>query len=173
MSKLVSFQNIESVPLSVTVVDDLWPILVDLSEKKITGTFNFNNHGTISHQEILEMYKSIVDSNHKWTNKPVNLMNRGACELDVSKLNSLGYNIPNVKESFKRLIEKYKLEKDNINNQTNEIINEKKKILITGGANSLVFESLTELIKQEEFDLIVVDKYPNINWNESISRTFH
>ena len=39
-----------------------------MMKKNITGTINFTNPGLISHNEILEMYKEIVDNNFTWTN---------------------------------------------------------------------------------------------------------
>lgn len=50
----------------MTVLPDMIPIIVDLAEKKITGTVNLTNPGLISHNEILQMYKELVDPNFTW-----------------------------------------------------------------------------------------------------------
>ena len=39
-----------------------------LAEQNETGTLNLTNPGLISHNEILEMYKEIVDPTFKWSN---------------------------------------------------------------------------------------------------------
>lgn len=108
LSKLIRFKTIQSVPMSITVVDDLWPVLVEMSDKKISGTFNFNNPGAISHDEVLQIYKRIVDNNHSWEVSEPNLTSRSACELSAQKLLDLGFKIPHVKESFENIIKKLK-----------------------------------------------------------------
>ena len=42
--------------------------VLNLSNKKHTGTINLTNPGTISHNEILEMYKKYVDKDFTWSN---------------------------------------------------------------------------------------------------------
>ena len=53
---------------SMTVLEDMLPILIDLSKNKYTGTLNLTNPGTISHNEILSMYKDYVDNSFTWEN---------------------------------------------------------------------------------------------------------
>ena len=45
----------------MTVLPDFYPIMIDLMSKNYTGTLNLTNRGLISHNEILEMYKEIVN----------------------------------------------------------------------------------------------------------------
>ena len=52
----------------MTVLDDFFPIFVDLMLKKKTGTYNCTNPGTISHNQILEMYRDIIDPDFTWEN---------------------------------------------------------------------------------------------------------
>jgi 3,5-epimerase/4-reductase len=52
----------------MTVLDNLLPVLINYSIERKTGTINFTNPGLISHNEILEMYKEIVDPNFTWEN---------------------------------------------------------------------------------------------------------
>ena len=42
--------------------------MLQLMDKLHTGTLNFTNPNVISHDEILEMYKEIVDPNFTWKN---------------------------------------------------------------------------------------------------------
>ena len=45
----------------MSVLDDLLPISIDMMKENMEGTYNFTNPGAISHNEILEMYRDIVD----------------------------------------------------------------------------------------------------------------
>merc|ERR1712072_1381079 len=57
-----------SIPNSMTVLEEILPIIVELAFAGETGTFNMCNPGTISHNELLSMYKEIVDQNFQWKN---------------------------------------------------------------------------------------------------------
>lgn len=67
ITKIVKYEKICSVANSMSVLDELLPIMVDMALKKRTGTINLTNPGTISHEEILEMYKELVDPSKTWT----------------------------------------------------------------------------------------------------------
>ena len=66
ITKIANYQKICSMPNSMTVLDELLPLLADMIIKKRTGTIHLTNPGIISHQEILEMYKEIIDPNKTW-----------------------------------------------------------------------------------------------------------
>ena len=68
ITKLITYEKICSIPNSMTVLPDLIPAMVDMILKKVTGTINLTNPGLITHNEILEMYKEIVDPEFKWKN---------------------------------------------------------------------------------------------------------
>ena len=61
VSKLLRFQYVTDVSNSVSVLPTLFPALSYLIRHKIKGTINLCNDGVISHREILELYKRIVD----------------------------------------------------------------------------------------------------------------
>jgi 3,5-epimerase/4-reductase len=52
----------------MTVLDNLLPVMVQYALNNKTGTVNFTNPGLISHNEILAMYKEIVDPDFVWDN---------------------------------------------------------------------------------------------------------
>ena len=68
--------DIYSTPNAITILDELLPrmlnkllpYVLDLTIAKITGTVNLTNPGLITHTEILEMYKDIVDPQFTWNN---------------------------------------------------------------------------------------------------------
>jgi len=52
----------------MTVLEEILPIMVDMALNERTGTYNMTNPGLISHNEILEMYREIVDPDFTWKN---------------------------------------------------------------------------------------------------------
>lgn len=115
ITKIISYKNICSIPNSMTVLDDFISIIIDMSVKKYTGTFNICNKGTISHNEILNMYKEHINQNHTWNNitqeeqRQLLKSERSNNELDTSKLGQL-YEIPDIHTSVKNIIIKMKLQ---------------------------------------------------------------
>ena len=109
ITKIVTYEKICSVPNSMTVLPELLPILIDMADKKVTGTVNLTNPGLISHNEILEMYKEIVDPNFTWTNFTVEeqakILDSGRSNnfLDTTRLQSM-YNIKNIKDSVRDML---------------------------------------------------------------------
>lgn len=68
ITKITTYEKICSVPNSMTVLPELLPIMIDMAEKKMTGTVNLTNPGLCTHNEILEMYRDIVDPDFTWKN---------------------------------------------------------------------------------------------------------
>ena len=81
ITKIINYDKICSMFNSMTVLPDLLPIMIDLS-KKYLGTINLTNPGLISHNEILIMYKEIVDPDFTWENIEQNELNT-ILKLDV------------------------------------------------------------------------------------------
>ena len=61
ITKIATYEKICSIPNSMTVLPELLPMAIELAKNNHTGTLNLTNPGLISHNEILEMYKEIVD----------------------------------------------------------------------------------------------------------------
>ena len=114
ITKIIKYEKICSVPNSMSVLPELLPILVDMADKKITGTINLTNSGLISHNEILEMYREIVDENFKWQNFSIEeqtkilAAGRSNNYLDTSRLESLYPNVLNIKSSVRKCLEEMK-----------------------------------------------------------------
>jgi hypothetical protein len=66
IDKLVKYPNICSIPNSMTVLDDMWPILDKMIDVREVGVYNLTNPGTAEHNWILEQYKKYIDHNHTW-----------------------------------------------------------------------------------------------------------
>jgi 3,5-epimerase/4-reductase len=97
----------------MTVLPELLPYMIDMCNKKITGTINLTNPGLISHNEILEMYKQIVDTDFTWDNfgideqRKILESERSNNYLDTTRLETL-YNVKNIKDSIRDVLYKMK-----------------------------------------------------------------
>jgi len=107
ISKITTYERVCSVANSMSVLDDLLPIALDLAINKKTGTLNFTNKGLITHNEILEMYREIIDPNFTWKNftieEQANILAAGRSNncLDTNKLSELYPELKHIKDSVK------------------------------------------------------------------------
>jgi 3,5-epimerase/4-reductase len=89
----------------MTYLPELLPIALDLSLNHQTGTINLTNPGTISHNEILEMYKEHVDNDFTWSNFTIEeqdkilLSARSNNKLNTDKLKELYPSVSSIKEA--------------------------------------------------------------------------
>lgn len=63
-----SFATTSVVPHPPQVLHDLLPVSLDMTKKERKGVYNFTNPGTLSHNEILALYKQYIDPSFNWTN---------------------------------------------------------------------------------------------------------
>lgn len=68
ISKITTYEKICSIPNSMTVLEEFLPIMIDMGVRGLTGTYNMSNPGLISHNEILEMYREIINPDFTWEN---------------------------------------------------------------------------------------------------------
>jgi dTDP-4-dehydrorhamnose reductase len=114
ITKLAHYSNICSNPNSITVLSELYPMMLDMIVRKVTGTINLTNPGVITHNEILEMYKEIIDPNHTWKNITLEEQDkilkskRSNNHLDTSRLESMYPEIMSIKVSIRKCMEKLK-----------------------------------------------------------------
>jgi hypothetical protein len=114
ITKLITYDKICTIPNSMSVLPDLIPIMVNMLVNGVTGTFNLTNPGLITHNEILEMYKEIVDPSITWKNmsleEQTNLLAAGRSNnyLDVSKLQKLYPNVKHIKTAVRDCLINYK-----------------------------------------------------------------
>jgi len=114
ITKITTYQKVCSVPNSMTVLPELLPIVLDMMRNKTTGTMNLTNPGLISHNEILEMYKEIVDPDFTWNNfsqeeqRKILAADRSNNFLDTTRLQTMYPFILNIKESVRNCLISYK-----------------------------------------------------------------
>lgn len=110
IGKLIRYQKVINIPNSVTILPDLLPIAIEMTKNERKGIYNFTNPGTLSHNEILTLYKHIVNPEFEWTNftleeqSRVLLSRRSNCHLDTSKLLEEYPNIKPASESLSDLL---------------------------------------------------------------------
>jgi dTDP-4-dehydrorhamnose reductase len=110
ITKILNYDKICSVPNSMTVLDCFFPAILDMIKNKTTGTFNLVNPGIISHNEILEMYKEIVDPSFTWENFTIEEQNkilkskRSNNHMNTNKIITLYPNIPNIKTAIRNCL---------------------------------------------------------------------
>ena len=107
IKKITTYEYICSIPNAMTVLDELLPYVLDMAKNNVTGTVNLTNPGLITHNEILEMYKDIVDSSFTWKNfsseeqSKILAADRSNNCLDTTKLSSMYPEVKNIKESVR------------------------------------------------------------------------
>jgi 3,5-epimerase/4-reductase len=118
ITKITSYKKVINVPNSMTLLEDLWPALVKISELRPTGILNLTNEGWIDHKMVLDAYKEIVDPNH--TYEPISLEDfdgangfvkarRSNCVLDMTKAKSLGIDMPAMDQArLREIMQVYK-----------------------------------------------------------------
>jgi len=117
ITKISTYKKVCSIPNSMTVLNELLPIMIDMALKNETGTINFTNPGLISHNEILAMYKEIVDNEFTWENFDINeqdqilLSKRSNNYLDTSKLREKYPNVKSIKDSVRDMLNQMKKNK--------------------------------------------------------------
>ena len=110
VGKIIKYKKVVNVPNSLSVLDDLLPIAVDMTLKAIKGNFNFVNPGAIAHHEVLEMYKQCIDPAHVYEGFTVEEQDkmlkarRANAELSAEKLLQLYPNVPHIKDSLRALL---------------------------------------------------------------------
>jgi nucleoside-diphosphate-sugar epimerase len=110
ITKITNYQKICSIPNSMSVLNELLPVMIDLALKNETGTINLTNPGLVSHNEILEMYRDIVVPNFQWENFDIQEQNqillskRSNNYLDTNKLQEKYPNVKNIKDSVREIL---------------------------------------------------------------------
>lgn len=114
INKITNYKKVISIPNSVTVVDDLIIAMKTLIDKKAIGIYNIVNPGAITHEEILNQYKKIVDPAH--TYEIISLEElakiakapRSNCILSTKKLEAEGIYLPPIHERIIEVLQEYK-----------------------------------------------------------------
>jgi UDP-glucose 4,6-dehydratase len=104
--KIANYAKVVDIPNSMTVLNELVPLAIEGAIRNLTGVYNFTNPGVISHNEVLELYKSYCHGEFKWENFSLEEQNkiltapRSNNELDTEKLRRAFPGIMDIKSSL-------------------------------------------------------------------------
>ena len=114
ITKILKYSKICSIPNSMTVLDDFFPIFLDLMKRKSIGTYNCTNPGKISHNEILTEYAELIDPTIDWENitlseqSKILKSDRSNNELDTTKIKLEYPDLKNINDSVTDVLLKMK-----------------------------------------------------------------
>ena len=110
ITKITNYKKICSIPNSMTVLNELLPLMIKLALMDTVGTVNLTNPGLITHNEILEMYKEIVEPDFTWENFSIDEQNnilasqRSNNCLDTTNLKMICPDVKDIKTSVKEIL---------------------------------------------------------------------
>jgi len=115
ITKITHYARVVDVPNSMTILDELLPVAIDMSLKRVVGVFNFTNPGAISHNQVLSLYREFIHPDFTWTNftleeqAKILAAGRSNNELDTSKLTALYPDIQDIHTGMRALFARMKL----------------------------------------------------------------
>jgi dTDP-4-dehydrorhamnose reductase len=112
VGKIIRYKKLINVPNSLCILDDLLPVAVEMTLKKFKGNYNFVNPGTMSHNEVLDLYKEYIDPTFTYENFTVEEQDkilkarRANAELSAKKLLQDFPTIPPIRDSLIAIFKK-------------------------------------------------------------------
>lgn len=112
ITKITRYAKVVNIPNSMTVLHDLVPLIPDMMQRGRTGIYNFCNPGAISHNQILDLYRTYIDPNFHSENfsleEQAKILKAGRSNncLDVSKLVAEYPQIPPISEAIVALFQR-------------------------------------------------------------------
>jgi dTDP-4-dehydrorhamnose reductase len=106
ITKITRYEKVVNIPNSMTILDELLPISIEMGKRNLRGIWNFTNPGVVSHNEILDMYKKYVDPSFTYKNftleeqAKVIVAAHSNNELDASKLQNEFPHMLSIKDSL-------------------------------------------------------------------------
>lgn len=114
ITKILRYKKVVNIPNSMTILADLLPLIPVMTQRRLTGVYNFVNPGVISHNEILDLYKQFIDPTFTYQNFTVEEQDkilkarRSNNQLDTTKLLREFPGISDIKVSIIKVFERMK-----------------------------------------------------------------
>lgn len=112
ITKLTKYAKICSVPNSMTILDELLPVLIEYAKEARTGTVNLVNPGVITHNEILELYKQYVDPAFTYTNftleEQAKILAGGRSNNYLETTFEEPHNVSNIEDGVRKVMERWR-----------------------------------------------------------------
>lgn len=118
ITKITTYKKVINIPNSMSVLDDLLPLISQMHMRGLTGNLNFVNPGVISHNEILDFYKKYLNPEFHYENFTIEEQNqilkakRSNNELDTCQLLKEFPTVPNIKSSVESIFIKMSPKKE-------------------------------------------------------------
>ena len=168
ITKIVNYSKVCSVPNSMSVLDELLPIVIKMLKSRLVGTINLTNPGVISHNEILEMYQKHVDPQFTWNNFSVEEQRKIlACDrsnnyLDTTALETFAPEVRCIKDAIEDTIKNYKRADKNENNHENNHENNLHTAQFEDSNETILFVTGGAGFIGSHFINYIFSKYENI-----------
>lgn len=110
ITKISRYNKVVNIPNSMTVLDELLPISIEMAKRNLKGIWNFTNPGVISHNQILELFRDYIDPKFKWENfdlgeqAKVIVAPRSNNEMDASKLKNEFPDLLSIRDSIIKFV---------------------------------------------------------------------
>ncbi len=114
IGKIINYKKLVNIPNSVSVLEDLLPLVPIMLKRKLVGIYNFVNPGTISHHQVIELFKKYINPDHVYEgfsleeHDQIMKVPRSHCHLSAQKLLNEFPNIPDINEAIIKLFETIK-----------------------------------------------------------------
>eukprot|EP00931_Biecheleriopsis_adriatica_P030036 TRINITY_DN17732_c0_g1_i1.p1 TRINITY_DN17732_c0_g1~~TRINITY_DN17732_c0_g1_i1.p1 ORF type:complete len:336 (+),score=72.60 TRINITY_DN17732_c0_g1_i1:66-1010(+) len=118
ITKICHYDRICSLPNAMTVLEECLPAALKMAREGVRGTVNLTNPGLISHNEILDMYKEVVDPSFTYKNfsqeeqLKILAADRSNNCLDTERLSKLCPEVNPIKVAVKKALEGIKRKVD-------------------------------------------------------------
>lgn len=115
IDKITTYPKVVDVENSVTIVPDLLDACYELMKQKAEGVFHCTNPGTITHRELISLYKELVDPNHtnEWITEQ-ELVDQGLAAkkrsnnfMSSHRLEERGIHMPPIQERIRDILQLY------------------------------------------------------------------
>lgn len=115
LTKLTKFDKVVNIPNSMTVLHDMLPLALLMSQSGNVGVFNFCNPGVVSHNELLDLYKEYIDPMFTFQNFTLAEQDKLlACARSNNALDSTklvanlppGAHLPHIKEAVHSMFQR-------------------------------------------------------------------
>lgn len=113
ITKLVKYRTIINVPNSLSIVDDFINATSQLMRRKCTGIYNVTNPGAVTHAQILDLYKELVDPTFTYSIistqelDSITKARRSNCVLSTRKIEAEGIKLSPAIDALRVVLSDY------------------------------------------------------------------